>query len=55
MDCHNIYRSEFAGGPYTLVAPNLLESYYHWKNTGLTAGVTYYYVMTSVVGGVESA
>ena len=54
VDFYNIYRAEASGGPYTLVAPNLPDSYYFWKNTGLTSGVEYFYVMTSVVGGVES-
>ena len=54
VDYYNIYRSETGGGPYDLVAPNLPDYYYYWKNLGLTPGVRYYYVMTGVVGGVES-
>jgi len=54
VDYYNVYRAEVSGGPYTLVAPNLPDSYYFWKNTGLTSGVEYFYVMTSVVGGLES-
>jgi beta-lactamase superfamily II metal-dependent hydrolase len=54
VDYYNLYRSETAGGPYALVAPNLPDSYYYWKDLGLTSGVCYYYVMTSVIGGVES-
>lgn len=54
VDYYNIYRAEVSGGPYTLVAPNLPDSYYFWENTGLTSKVEYFYVMTSVVGGVES-
>ena len=54
VDYYNIYRAEVSGGPYTLVAPNLPDSYYYWKNTGLTSGVEYFYVMTAVVGGLES-
>jgi len=54
VDYYNIYRAEVSGGPYALVAPNLPDSYYFWKNTGLTSGVEYFYVMTSVVGGLES-
>lgn len=54
VDYYNVYRAEVSGGPYTLVAPNLPDSYYFWKNTGLTSGVEYFYVMTSVVGGIES-
>jgi beta-lactamase superfamily II metal-dependent hydrolase len=54
VDYYNIFRAEVSGGPYALVAPNLPDSYYFWKNTGLTSGVEYFYVMTSVVGGLES-
>jgi len=54
VDTYNIYRAEVSGGPYTLVAPNLPDSYYYWKNTGLTSGVEYFYVMTAVVGSLES-
>jgi len=54
VDYYNVYRAEVSGGPYTLVAPNLPDNYYFWKNTGLTSGVEYFYVMTSVVGGLES-
>ena len=55
VDYYNIYRAEAAGGPYTLVAPNLPDSYYYWKNTGLTSGVEYFFVMTAVVDEIESA
>jgi len=54
VDYYNIYRAQVSGGPYALVAPNLPDSYYFWKNTGLASGVEYFYVMTSVVGGMES-
>lgn len=54
VDYYNIYRAEVGGGPYTLVAPNLPDNYYFWKNVGLTSGVEYFYVMTSVIGGLES-
>ena len=55
VDYYNIYRAEVSGGPYALVAPNLPDSYYFWKNTGLTSGVEYFFVMTSIIGGQESA
>jgi beta-lactamase superfamily II metal-dependent hydrolase len=54
VDYYNLYRSETAGGPYTLIETNLPDNYYYWKDGGLTSGVTYYYVMTSVIGGEES-
>lgn len=54
VDYYNIYRAEVSGGPYALVAPNLPDNYYYWKNLDLTSGVEYFFVMTSVIGGVES-
>jgi beta-lactamase superfamily II metal-dependent hydrolase len=54
VDYYNVYRAEVSGGPYALVASELPDSYYFWKNTGLTSGIEYFYVMTSVVGGLES-
>ncbi len=54
VDYYNAYRAGVSGGPYTLVATNLLNESSSWKNTGLTSGVEYFYVMTSVVGGIES-
>jgi beta-lactamase superfamily II metal-dependent hydrolase len=54
VDYYNLYRSETSGGPYVLVESNLPDYYYYWKDKGLTSGVEYFYVMTSVVGGVES-
>jgi hypothetical protein len=55
VDYYNLYRAETAGGPYVLIESNLPDYYSYHKDLGLTSGVTYYYVMTSVVGGVESA
>jgi hypothetical protein len=54
VDSYNLYRSETAGGPYALVKSDLPDYYSYWKDTGLASGVRYYYVMTSVVSGVES-
>jgi fibronectin type 3 domain-containing protein len=50
---YRIYRSTADGGPYTAVATiNAGASY---ANTALTAGKTYYYVVTSLLGnGLES-
>jgi hypothetical protein len=54
VDYYHIYRAEVSGGPYALVAPNLPDSYYYWKNVGLVSGVEYFFVMTSTIGGMES-
>jgi len=44
---YNVYRSQTSGGPYTKVNGSLvLVSNY--KDTGLTNGITYYYVVTAV-------
>ena len=52
-DSYNVYRSEIQGGPHTLIA-NTTSTYSTYLDQGLTNGTTYYYVVTSIVGGVES-
>ena len=54
VDYYNIFRTEVSGRLYTLVAPDLPDNYYCWMNSSLTLGVGYFYVMTSVVDGLES-
>jgi beta-lactamase superfamily II metal-dependent hydrolase len=54
VDYYNLYRSETSGGPYVLAEGNLPDNYYYWLDDGLSPRTTYYYVMTSVIGGVES-
>ena len=52
---YNIYRGTVSGGPYTMInsTPNASTSY---TDTSVTAGQTYYYVVTAVDGsGNESA
>ncbi|MBL3535716.1 MAG: hypothetical protein JMN27_18090 [gamma proteobacterium endosymbiont of Lamellibrachia anaximandri] len=53
-DSYNIYRSTTPGGPYALIASGHVCDYCAYCNPGLTNGVTYYYVVTSVSGGSES-
>ncbi|WP_177418135.1 PKD domain-containing protein [endosymbiont of Lamellibrachia barhami] len=53
-DSYNIYRSTTPGGPYALIASGHVCDYCAYYNPGLTNGVTYYYVVTSVNGGSES-
>ncbi|MBA1443926.1 MAG: PKD domain-containing protein [Gammaproteobacteria bacterium] len=53
-DSYNIYRSTTPGGPYALIASGHVCDYCAYYNPGLTNGVTYYYVVTSVSGGSES-
>jgi hypothetical protein len=59
---YNVYRATAVGGPYTLIASSLSAATYcsngstcAWPDTTVTAGVTYYYEVTAVAGGVESA
>jgi autotransporter-associated beta strand protein len=49
---YNIKRALVNGGPYTTIQSQAGTSY---NNTGLTNGVTYYYVVSAVNGGGESA
>ncbi len=55
VDYYNLYRAQVSGGPYTVAAANLPDSYYFYKDLGLLSGTEYFYVMTSVVGGLESS
>lgn len=52
---YNVYRSEVSGGPYTKLNSSLVIGDTYADST-VQAGLTYYYVVTSVTsGGVESA
>ena len=51
---YNVYRAETQGGPHDLIAADHTCDYCAYADFGLTNGVTYYYVVTSVTGGVES-
>ncbi|RLJ18334.1 hypothetical protein DJ031_11785 [bacterium endosymbiont of Escarpia laminata] len=53
-DNYNVYRSTTAGGSYTQIANGYVCDYCSYWDQGLTNGVTYYYVVTSVSGGAES-
>jgi hypothetical protein len=44
---YNIYRSGVSGGPYTIINPSLNAST-SYTDTAVSAGSTYYYVVTSV-------
>jgi hypothetical protein len=48
-----VRRSTTSGGPYTTVASNVTSTSY--TNTGLTSGVTYYFVVSAVNAAGESA
>ncbi|NEW08426.1 hypothetical protein GK047_20725 [Paenibacillus sp. SYP-B3998] len=50
---YNIKRSTTVGGPYTTVANNVYTSL-PYKDTALTNGTTYYYVVSAVNTGGES-
>ena len=49
---YNLKRSTTSGGPYTIIANTTSRSY---TDTGLANGTTYYYVVSAVNGGGESA
>lgn len=50
---YNIKRATTNGGPYTVVASGITSTAY--TNTGLTSGVTYYYVVSAVNAAGEGA
>ncbi|MDQ7092112.1 Ig-like domain-containing protein [Desulfosporosinus sp. PR] len=50
---YNVKRSATAGGPYTSIAQNVSGTNY--TDTSVTAGATYYYVVTAITSGGESA
>jgi Fibronectin type III domain len=49
---YRVKRATVSGGPYTVIASPMTNSY---TNTGLTNGTTYYYVVSAVNAGGESA
>jgi len=49
---YNVKRATVSGGPYTIIASSSSTSY---TNSGLTNGTTYYYVVSAVNSGGESA
>ncbi|MDQ7094238.1 Ig-like domain-containing protein [Desulfosporosinus sp. PR] len=50
---YNMKRSTTAGGPYTSIAQNVSGTSY--SDTSVTAGTAYYYVVTAITSGGESA
>lgn len=51
---YNLYRSAVSGGPYAKLNEESASAT-SATDTGLAAGQTYYYVLTSIESGVESA
>jgi poly(hydroxyalkanoate) depolymerase family esterase len=49
---YNVKRSTNSGGSYTTIATGVTTT--NCADTGLSAGVKYYYVVSAVAGGVES-
>ena len=52
--CYDLYRSLASGGPYTKIADCLATDKCTYLDTDPMIGMTYYYVVRSVTGGVES-
>ena len=50
---YNLKRATTSGGPYTAVTNGLISATY--TNTSLVNGTTYYYVVSTLKGGCESA
>ena len=50
---YNVKRSTTSGGPYTTVGPNVTPT--SFTDSGLTNGTTYYYVVSALNAGGESA
>ena len=49
---YNVKRATVSGGPYTTIASNLVTT--SFTDTTVSGYQTYYYVVTMVIGGVES-
>jgi fibronectin type 3 domain-containing protein len=49
---YNVYRSTASGGPYTKIGQSWTPTY---VDTPVPSGVVFYYVVTSVRVGIESA
>ncbi|MGO9115563.1 MAG: carbohydrate-binding protein [Thermoguttaceae bacterium] len=52
---YNVKRSTTSGGPYTTIATGLATTNYTDTSANLSGGSTYYYVVSAIVGGSETA
>jgi hypothetical protein len=61
VTAYNVYRATASTGPYSQIASSIPATTWcngsscAWSDTTVTAGVTYYYEVTAVASGVESA
>jgi hypothetical protein len=51
---YNVKRATTSGGPYALIGTNLSANNFLYTDTNLTAGTTYYYVVSAIINGVET-
>jgi len=51
---YNIYQSYYSSGPYTQIGEYLASDKCTFLDSHISYGVTYYYLVRSVTGGIES-
>ncbi|GAI16523.1 unnamed protein product, partial [marine sediment metagenome] len=54
LDGYNVHRSQTTGGPYSQINGSLVATS-NYTDSGLTGGVTYYYVVTAVDNGANES
>ena len=49
---YNVKRATTSGGPYTIIAAGITST--NFSDTNVFVGVTYYYVVSAITGGIQS-